>query len=194
MGAYRGQVFATGRDACADAYARTIAAYPMALTRSLNRIAFGAVVVDHEASRRASDQTLSYVATIYTVRDGLITRIETVRAKEASSANHIAAAQLDAYNAQDLDGYLACFTPDAQIGDYHGPVTQKDATEIRARYADAFATYPKNHAALLNRIAVGPVAFDHERVVRGASGIAPFEALAIYSVSEGRITRAEFVK
>jgi hypothetical protein len=193
MGAYGGAVFAIGRAACREAYARTIETYPLALTRSLNRIAFQSVVIDHESSRRAKDGAHKFVATFYTIVQGLITRIETVQSKEPSSAVHLAQAQLDLYNAHDLDGYIACLSEQAQIADFGGAVTQGDRAAIRDRYAALFAEFPRNRAALINRIAVGSVAIDHERVTRTPGGGA-FEALAIMSVAGGAITRVEFVK
>lgn len=193
MGAFGGEVFASGRAACREAYARTIETYPLALTRSLNRIAFKSILIDHESSRRAKDGAHKFVATLYTIDQGLIRRIEMVQSKTPSSAMHIAQAQLDLYNAQDLDEYMACLSEGAQIADYGGPVTQQDLGAIRDRYAALFETHPRNHAALLNRIAVGPIAIDHERVTRAPGG-ETFEALAIMTTSDGRITRVEFVK
>lgn len=192
MAAYRGPVVATGRDAAREAYARTIEAYPMSGTRALNRIVFADVVVDHEVSVRA-DGLRRYVATLYRLRDGRIARIETVSSKRAPTGLEAAQGQLDAYNAQDLGGYLGFFAADCAIADYQGAVTQDGAAAIRARYADAFKTYPKNHARLVNRIAVAGVVFDHEEVRRGPEGPV-FEALAIYSVADGLIRRVEFVK
>ncbi|MBU6371689.1 MAG: nuclear transport factor 2 family protein [Alphaproteobacteria bacterium] len=105
----------------------------------------------------------------------------------------IAQKQLDAYNAQDLDAYMACFTPDCVIADLNGAVTQNGAGEIRARYAAMFAKFPQNKAELLHRIAHGTVVIDHERVVRAPGGEV-FEAVAIYTVRDGLIARVDFAK
>lgn len=105
----------------------------------------------------------------------------------------IAQKQLDAYNVQDLDAYMACFTSDCVIADLNGPVTQNGAAEIRARYAAMFAKFPQNKAELLHRIAHGNVVIDHERVVRAPGGEA-FEAVAIYTVRDGLIARVDFAK
>ncbi len=192
MAAYRGAVVAEGRAAATGAYERTIAAYPLHATRALNRIVFADTVVDHEVSVR-QDSVRRYVATIYRVCADVITRIETVSSRRGPTGLEATQGQLDAYNAQDLDGYMAYFAPDCAIADYLGPVTQDGAAAIRARYGDAFATFPMNHARLVNRIAVAGVVFDHEEVKRSPQGPV-FEALAIYSVAEGLIRRVEFVK
>jgi uncharacterized protein (TIGR02246 family) len=108
------------------------------------------------------------------------------------SAIEVVQRQLDAYNAQDLEAFIACFAPDCVIADLHGAVTQQGIDAIRARYAKLFAEFPDNHARLVNRIAVGNVVVDHEDITRAAG--ARFQAAAIYTVRDGRIARVDFVR
>ena len=105
----------------------------------------------------------------------------------------IAQAQLDAYNAQDLDAYCGFFTDDVVVADLNGNVTSEGAAAYRDRYEKAFALFPQNKAELLNRIVVGDTVIDHERVVRGPQG-PEFEVAAIYSFRDGKIARVDFVK
>ena len=102
-------------------------------------------------------------------------------------------AQLDAYNAQDLERFCECFAADAVLGDVNGAVTHQGMAGVRERYAKLFAEHPENHAELVNRIAVGDVVVDEERISRG-KGAAPFRALAIYTVKSGLIARVDFVR
>ena len=182
----------TGREACQAAYEKTMAAYPLALTRSLNRIAVGPVVIDHEASQR-TDGARRYVATFYTVKDAAIARVETVIAEGAAAGLNTIQAQLDAYNAQDLDAHMALYQPDATIRDWHGAITHAGVEAIRSRYAGLFAEHPQNHALLVNRIAVGAVVIDHERVRRSPDGAA-FEVAAVYTLRDGLIARIDFIR
>ncbi len=101
--------------------------------------------------------------------------------------------QLEAYNAQDLEAFLATYAPDCQICDLNGAVTQSGHGDIRARYAAMFAQYPENKARLVNRMALGDVVIDHEDVVRGPNG-PQLEAIAIYTVKNGLIARVDFIK
>jgi hypothetical protein len=106
----------------------------------------------------------------------------------------IAQAQLDAYNAQDLDAYCGYFTDDVVIADVGGAVASQGLQALRDRYAGAFAKFPKNKAELLNRIALAGAVIDHERVDRG-DGVTPvFEVAAIYSFRGDRIARVDFAK
>jgi hypothetical protein len=192
LGPLHGAPLAEGRAACQSAYAHTMKAYPYHLTRPLNRISVGPVVIDHEAARRI-DGALRYVATFYTVKDGAIARIETVIAAAPPIGLNAAQGQLDAYNAQDLDGYLAFFSPDCTIRDWQGPITQAGTEAIRARYAALFTEHVQNHAAVVNRIAVGPVVVDHERVRRTPDG-AGFEVGAVYTLNGAPIARIDFIR
>jgi hypothetical protein len=105
----------------------------------------------------------------------------------------IAQAQLDAYNAQDLDAHCACFTDDVVVAGLNGEINRAGAEAYRAFYGQLFADFPKNRAELVNRIIVGNTVIDHERVDRGA-GDGPFEVAAIYTFRGDKIARADFVR
>ena len=105
----------------------------------------------------------------------------------------VAQAQLDAYNAQDLDWYCSYFTDDVVVADFNGPVTGEGIDAYRSRYAGAFAQFPQNKAELLGRIAVGDTVIDHERVIRGPDGPV-FEVAAIYTFRGDKIARVDFAK
>jgi uncharacterized protein (TIGR02246 family) len=104
----------------------------------------------------------------------------------------VVAAQLEAYNAQDLDAFCACFAEDCVIADLNGAVTQAGRPAVRERYAQLFARYPGNRARLINRIAVGEVVIDHEDIARSPEE--RFSAAAIYTIRNGRIARVDFVR
>jgi len=100
--------------------------------------------------------------------------------------------QLEAYNAQDLDAFCACFAKDCVIADFNGAVTQEGAGQIRQRYEAMFAQYPENKAHIVSRMAVGDVVIDHERIDRSPQ--LRLEAIAIYTVRDGLISRVDFVR
>ena len=106
----------------------------------------------------------------------------------------VAQAQLDAYNAQDLDWYCSFFTDDVVVADVGGAVTSEGMAAYRARYEGAFAKFPNNKAELVNRIVLGGAVIDHERVLRGDGETAPFEVAAIYTFRGEKIARVDFAK
>ena len=105
----------------------------------------------------------------------------------------IAQAQLDAYNAQDLETYVSYFAADCVISGLNGTPTETSRDAIKARYAKAFAQFPQNKAELKSRIAVGNTVVDHELVIRSPSG-EQFEIIAIYTFKDGLISRVDFAK
>ena len=105
----------------------------------------------------------------------------------------IAQGQLDAYNAQDLEAYMAFFTDDCVVADLNGAITMQGADAIRSRYGQVFAQYPENHARLIHRIVVGATVIDHEDVARTAGG-ERFQVAAIYTMRDGKIARIDFVR
>lgn len=102
-------------------------------------------------------------------------------------------AQLDAYNAQDLETYVTYFTEDCIVAGLNGTPTETTREAIKARYAKAFAQFPQNKAELINRISVGNTVVDHERVIRSPGG-EQFEVIAIYTFRDGLIARVDFAK
>ena len=105
----------------------------------------------------------------------------------------IASAQLDAYNAQDLEKYVSYFTEDCVVSGLNSTPTETSREAIKARYAKAFAQFPQNKAELLSRIAVGNTVVVHELVIRAPGG-EQFEIIAIYTFRDGLIARVDFAK
>ena len=105
----------------------------------------------------------------------------------------VAEAQLDAYNAQDLEAYCSFFSDDVIVADLNGAVTLSGIGAFRAKYAQVFADFPENKVQLLGRMTLGHTVIDHERVIRKPGGD-QFEVAAIYTLSDAKIVRVDFVK
>lgn len=101
--------------------------------------------------------------------------------------------QLDAYNAQDISAFLACYADDAELATLNGGVNQKGLDAVRKRHEDLFAQFPENRAKLVNRIDLGTTVIDHEAVERSPGGEA-FEVAAIYTIRDGKIARVDFAR
>jgi len=101
-------------------------------------------------------------------------------------------AQLDAYNAKDLDALMATYAPDAQQFALHGALLAEGHGQIRPRYEMRFAE-PDLHARLLSRTVLGNFVTDLEIVTRNfPEGKGTVEMLCVYEVVDGRIVRASF--
>jgi hypothetical protein len=186
----------TSKEGARKMYARHLKTYPMDRTDVLGRMELGNVVIKREHSRPADgvSDPVADIMPIYTLRDGLMARCDSVTGEGDEAANvAVIAAQLAAYNVQDLDGHVAHFADDVVIADLNGAENLHGIADYRARYAGVFAQYPGNHAELIGRLACANVVVDHERVSRAAGG-PTFDVLAIYTLRDGKIARVDFVR
>jgi uncharacterized protein (TIGR02246 family) len=112
---------------------------------------------------------------------------------ETSENARMIDALVDAYNVGDAAGFAALFAEGGWHGDLHTPTPMIGRDAIERRYRDVFAKYPENRTEVLHRIVFGPFVIDHERVRRSADAV-PFDVVAIYTLQDGRIARAELVR
>lgn len=102
--------------------------------------------------------------------------------------------QVNAYNARAIDVFAATFSPDVdlyRLGE-NRPFVQGRAA-LRQYYAEFFATTPKLHCEVLNRIHHGKWVIDHEKVT-GLKNNHVLRAVAVYQIELGMIRRVWFGK
>ena len=110
-----------------------------------------------------------------------------------TAAIAVVQAQLDAYNAKDIDALLAIYAPDAVQCTLQGERLAVGSVQMRERYQARFVE-PDLHARLLSRVAVGSVVSDHELITRNfPEGRGTLEMLCIYEVEGRHIRKATFV-
>jgi hypothetical protein len=99
--------------------------------------------------------------------------------------------QLEAYNAHDLERFIAEYTDDVQVFRPPNPepvLSGKPA--LSAHYASKRFNLPDLHATVVQRIVAGNKVVDHERI----AGLEPaiVEAIAVYEVKGELIARVWF--
>ncbi len=104
-----------------------------------------------------------------------------------------AQAQLDAYNAQDLEAFVACYAQDVEVYTHPATLTMRGREALREAYGALWSKAPALHARLTARLVQGRFVIDHEQVTGHPRGEG-LTAVAIYEVSaEGLITRLWFI-
>jgi hypothetical protein len=105
------------------------------------------------------------------------------------------AEQLDAYNAGDIDRFLACYTADVRVEDGEGNLIMQGHDSMREQYAALFESSPELHARVLSRILVGNYVIDEEDTSGVTAEGLPdrVHAVAIYRVEEGKIVHVRFL-
>lgn len=101
--------------------------------------------------------------------------------------------QVEAFNARDLDAFVACYTREAVIEDADGGVQMSGRDEIRKSYGELFESRPNLRAEIPSRIRVGSSVVDEEEVSGLTDG--DFHAIAIYTLDhEGFIGRVRVLR
>jgi len=101
--------------------------------------------------------------------------------------------QLDAYNAHDLEGFLATYSPDIEIFDLGLAEAQSvGIPAMRDIYGRMFESMPHLRCELGNRISDGAYIVDHEICTLWEPGETPSRAIAIYQVEDNLIRRVWF--
>jgi len=109
-----------------------------------------------------------------------------------SSPLTVVQAQLDAYNAKDVEALLETYAHDAEQYTLHGERLAKGHEQLRNRFLARFAE-PDLHARLLSRTVMGSVVVDYELITRNfPEGLGTLEMLCVYEIVAGRIQKASF--
>jgi [ribosomal protein S5]-alanine N-acetyltransferase len=99
--------------------------------------------------------------------------------------------QLDAYNAHDLERFVAVYADDVQV--FRPPAAEpvlSGKAAFTAHYAKHRFTLPELHAEVVHRIVSGDTVVDHERVTGLGEDVV--EAVAVYRVQAGLIRAVWF--
>lgn len=108
------------------------------------------------------------------------------------NAEDVIQQQLEAYNARDMEAWLATYRDDAEQYLLHGGLLASGRDAIRKRMADRFHDTAL-HAELVSRTVMDNVVVDHEFVARTfPDGLATVEMICIYEVHAGLIVKATF--
>ena len=103
--------------------------------------------------------------------------------------------QFEAYNARDIERFIACYDPEVRIEDGEGNLLMQGHDSMRAQYSSLFDASPNLQARLLNRIVVGDYVIDEEDISGSVAEGYPdrMHAVAIYRVDDEKIVHARFL-
>lgn len=117
-----------------------------------------------------------------------------VTEESSLSCEQLAQAQLDAYNAHDVDAFASVYCDDVQLIDLAtGRQFCTGIEELRDLYTRRFAEKPAMHCNLRSRIVCPPFVIDEEDV-SGLVDDQNVHAVATYECRDGKICRAWFLR
>jgi uncharacterized protein (TIGR02246 family) len=112
-----------------------------------------------------------------------------------STTTEVIDAQLKAYRARDLEGFLAHFAHDVQVTDFDGNVLMQGIEDLRANYEPLFANSPELTVEIKSRIDTGDFVIDLEHLEGFNNPPYPqvFDAGCVYRVSGEKISAMKFL-
>ena len=109
---------------------------------------------------------------------------------EGGTAEQVVQRQLEAYNAHDIEAFVATYSDDVEIVRHPGKVDIKGKAALRAQYAPLFQRV-KPTARIPHRTAMGNRIADVEAIT--IDGTEYCCALAVYEIGDGLIRRVDLI-
>jgi imidazolonepropionase-like amidohydrolase len=109
-----------------------------------------------------------------------------------ATAEVLAQQQLNAYNARDIDAFVAPYSDSVELYQFPNKLIGKGKKQMYDDYKGMFERVKDLHCHLVNRIVQGNIVIDHESVT--GFGPTPFKAIAIYTIEKGKIQKVHFIQ
>jgi len=106
------------------------------------------------------------------------------------SPEKVVQAQLERYNARDIEGFMALMATEVFIDDFDSG--KKMATHfgaVKNTYDSLFEASPSLHSELLSRMVIGNRVIDHEKITGRFGNPNDIRLVVIYTVEKGKINR-----
>ncbi len=148
------------------------------------------MVVDEELA--TYNNHTSRQATIYSTSENGIDTMTFIQNTEVSTNPEIIVnKQLKAYNEEDLEAFVATYTKDVKLYQYPNRETSSGIQALKESYKSWFDRVDNLKAKVVSRIVVGNKVIDKEIVKANNQ---TFEAIAIYEVENGLISKVTFIQ
>ena len=107
-----------------------------------------------------------------------------------SLATDVVDAQIEAYQARDVERFLCCYADDASVVLFDGTPMFADKQVMRELYSRLFAGSPDLRVTIANRMSAGEFVIDEEHLSGFHFDGMPTEmtALGVYRVTNGKIS------
>ena len=111
----------------------------------------------------------------------------------STNPEQVVQAQLEAYNARNIDLFASCHSADIKIKNSQEGAPDIIGQESLIKAYQFLKTAPKSFKVILeNRIVNGPVVVDYERLTGLGDGRDDMFAVAVYEVRNGKIVSVWF--
>ena len=104
----------------------------------------------------------------------------------------LAQQQLNAYNARDIDAFLAPYAEDVELYDFPDKLISKGKEAMRKGYEGMFKNLKELHCEVTQRIIQGNTVIDHESVIGFGGPVV--KAVAVYQIENNKIKKVYFIQ
>jgi hypothetical protein len=103
--------------------------------------------------------------------------------------------QLEAYNARNIDAFMAVFHPDIELWTLGADAPSAVGWEkVKILYADLFIQSPELFSKVINRSVIGNKVIDYEQISGRKGAKEDLFLVMIYEVKDGKIWKAWAVR
>nr|WP_299389153.1 nuclear transport factor 2 family protein [Allomuricauda sp.] len=184
------QTMYKGRQKMTEDYDRFYQNTKEASVEVVNRIQLGQTVIDEEIS--LVDGRKGHQVAIYEIKNGFIASMRFIFPdRETGDSEAVVQTQLEAYNNRDIDAFMDTYSEDIQLYNFPNMLLQGNRQQMQESYKAFFEKTPNLQCKIQNRIVIGNKVIDHELVTVKDGSI---NAVAIYEVENGKITRVTFIR
>ncbi|ASV32752.1 steroid delta-isomerase [Maribacter cobaltidurans] len=128
---------------------------------------------------------------LYEVKDRISSMTFIFDQETKSKPESVVEKQLKAYNARDIDAFMATYSQDIKLYNFPRDLTTNGPEAMRKGYAEFFKSAPDLHCEIKNRMVIDNKVIDHEEVTANGN---TFNAVAIYEVENGKIAKVTFLR
>jgi hypothetical protein len=118
-------------------------------------------------------------------------KTEKENSENAAKLSLIVQKQLNAYNAKDVDAFIAIYTEDIKLYNYPNELLSEGRNQMRKDYIAWFERTPDLKASIKKRIVIGNRVIDEEQIT--ANGRV-FNTVVIYELDNGLISKVTFMQ
>lgn len=157
--------------------------------RILNKITLHNVVITEELS---NTNTANRKITLYFTTNKNIKSMSFINAKKTTSnPEFIVNKQLEAYNQRNIDSFVETYSNNNKLYKFPEHLISEGHENLYNIYDSLFKKTPNLNAEIVNRIVLGNIVIDKEKVTKNDT---TFYAIAIYEVENGKISKVTFIK
>ncbi len=156
----------------------------------VKRIIIGNKVIDEE--KVTGNGKVQRQVAMYEVMNGRISSMTFIFDDgPESNPETIVQKQLEAYNARDIDGFLATYSEDVKVFDFPNELQYEGTKKMREGYSGFFKETPNLNCEIKNRMVIGNKVIDEEFITMNGNN---FSTVAIYEVENGKIAKVTFLR